>query len=129
MRRRDFIAGLGSAAAWPVVGRAQPQTLPIVGYLANATPSGFAQFAAAFRRGLSETGYVEGQSVAIEYRWAEGRDDLLPGLVADLISRRAAMIMATGGTLPALASKAGTGRSRSYSPVDPIRSKPGSLPA
>src|SRR5260221_9612086 len=94
--RRKFMSLLGGAAAWPLTASAQPQTMPMVGYLANATPSGFAHLADAFRRGLSERGYVEGRTVAIEYRWAEGQDDRLPGLVADLIARRVAVIMATG---------------------------------
>jgi putative tryptophan/tyrosine transport system substrate-binding protein len=109
MRRREFVTLIGgAAAALPLVARAQPQTVPLVGYLANATPSGFAHFAAAFRRGLSELGYIEGRTVTIDYRWAEGQDDRLPALVADLIAQRAALIMATGGSAPALAAKAVT---------------------
>ena len=101
MRRREFIPGLGSAAAWPVMARAQQSAMPAIGFVHGASPDGFT----AFRQGLKEAGYVEGQNVAIEYNWAEY--DRLPALVADLINRQVVAIVATADP-SALAAKAAT---------------------
>ncbi len=107
MRRREFIAGLGGAAAWPVVARAQQPALPVIGYLTDWTVEADAVPLAAFRQGLSETGYIEHRSVAIEYRWAENTKAQLPALVDDLIRRRVAVI-AANGTPSVLAAKSAT---------------------
>ena len=104
MRRREFIAGL-SAAAWPVVARAQRPTLPVVGFLNTASPDGYAPMVAAFRQGLKETGYVEGQNVVVEYRWAEGQYDRVSAMAAELVRRQVAVIVAnTPGNLAAKAA-------------------------
>jgi len=86
MIRREFIAGLGSAAAWPVVARAQEKSLPVIGYLGTQSADvDYKNYTIPFLQGLKETGYVEGQNVAIEYRWAENKMDRLPALAADLV--------------------------------------------
>jgi putative ABC transport system substrate-binding protein len=108
MRRREFIGYLcATAAAWPFAARAQQATMPIVGFLNGASAAGYTKFLSEFRRGLNSMGFVEGQNVHVEYRWAEGQYERLPGLAADLIRRRVAVIAATS-TPAALAAKKAT---------------------
>jgi putative ABC transport system substrate-binding protein len=125
MHRRRFIASLGTTIALPCVAAAQQKAMPVIGFLAAGSPGGTAgvPLGAAFRQGLSETGYVEGQNVAIENRWAEGRYDRLPALAADLVGRKVDLIVASGGPPSALAAKAQPRRSRSSSLAPATRSR------
>jgi ABC-type uncharacterized transport system substrate-binding protein len=109
LNRRDLlILGAGTVIAWPLIARAQQKAMPVIGFLGSASPGPNAPFTAAFRRGLHEAGYDEGQNLAIEYRWAEGSYDRLPALAADLVGRKVDVIAATGGNASARAAKNAT---------------------
>ena len=108
LRRREFVAGLGGAAAWPLVGRAQQPAMPVVGSIWGSSPDASADRVRALRRGLSEVGYVEGQNATVEYHWLDGQYDRLPALLAELVRRRVAVIAAPGSNAAALAAKAAT---------------------
>src|SRR5579863_783034 len=107
MRRREFIALLGSAGLWPLTVHAQSPPIPVVGFLNVESPQAYGPMAAAFRQGLKESGYIDGQNVAIEYRWAEGRSERLAVMASDLVRRQVTVIAATT-TAAALAAKAAT---------------------
>src|SRR6202161_1492204 len=109
MRRREFIALLGgTAAAWPLAARAQQAAMPAIGFMSGRAPQDSAHLVSAFRQGLAETGFVEGQTVTIEFRWANGDYDRLPALAADLVSRKVAVLVGIGGDVSALAAKKAT---------------------
>ncbi len=109
MKRRDFITLFcGAVSAWPLAARAQQPSVPVVGFLGATTPESSPLYLEGFRRGLSETGFVEGHSVKIEYRWAENRYAQLPALAADLVSRKVDVIVADGGSVSALAAQKAT---------------------
>jgi len=108
VKRRTFIAGLGSGVAWPVVSRAQQAAMPVIGFLNSGSRDRYRLLLDAFRQGLKDGGYVEGGNVAIESRWAEGRFARLPELAADLVRLRVSLIAATGGSASAHAAKDAT---------------------
>src|SRR6476469_1203114 len=100
MRRREFVSLLGGTAlAWPLVARAQQPAMPVIGFLDTRSPDGMTDRLRAFREGLKDSGYVERENVAIEYRWAENQLDRLPALAAELVRRQVAVIVTTGGSL------------------------------
>jgi putative tryptophan/tyrosine transport system substrate-binding protein len=109
MRRREFMALLGGAAAtWPLAAHAQQPSMPVLGFLHSASAGPFASYVAAFHQGLNETGFVSGKNVMIEYRWAEGKSDQLPALAAELVQLPVAVLVAAGGSLSALTAKRAT---------------------
>jgi putative ABC transport system substrate-binding protein len=107
MRRRELITLVGGAAAWPLVARAQQQAMPVIGFLSAVSPDGYSERLRGFRQGLKDTGHIEGESLAIVYRWAENQFDRLPELAADLVRRQVAVIVAVAAS-SVIAAKAAT---------------------
>jgi ABC-type uncharacterized transport system substrate-binding protein len=120
VKRRQFITLVGGAAVWPLPARAQ-QPMPVIGFLRTTAAAGSAHLVAAFRQGLSEAGFVEGQNVAVEYRWGNDQDDRIPGMAAELVRRQAAVIVANGIAVPAVKAATGTIPIVFTTGFDPVR--------
>ena len=125
MERREFITlFIGVAAVWPLAARAQQPAMPVVGFMSGRSPEDSAHVAAAFRQGLADSDFIEGQTVKIEYRWANGDSDKLPALAADLVSQKVAVLVGVGGDVSAAVAAKATKPSRSSSGWEATPSRP-----
>ena len=123
MRRREFITIVGGAVMWPLAAHPQQAGVPVIGFMSSRSLEGSTHLLAAFRQGLGETGFTEGQNVAIEFRWAQGQYQRLPEFAADLVNRRVAVFTAVGGETSALAAKQATSTIPIvFSSADPVKS-------